>query len=264
MSNFSEIDIHDIGLWGLLGSELGHYPYHTFRGNPSTLRSPFQPLIHNWDKLQSISSEDVDDDKAQSRRDLKLLLDTISAGSGDDKLDRYLKTREVSQEQRTVTFDNLWTLFPPGELVYGTPFLNQPEIFLVQDCLESWPSSRSRYLGGDSSWKLLCWAYDWNGEKFYRSSLTLTFEPFDGQKSIVSLPFYPLHIHESREMIEETLVERGKRFRELCRPRTKKPLELGSQMFDYKGNAIFGRKGFSIPGYDSNVRYLICFSRRSR
>lgn len=251
LPSFSEIDIHDNGLWELLKLKLGYYPYHTFQGKPTTLKSPYEPLVHNWDKLRSLANEEVDDEDAQkARKDLGLLLDTILSGSGDEKLDRYLKTREAAKNQDTVTFDNLWTLFPPGQLIYGKPFQDQDEIFLVQDSYSSWPASKL-YPGPDRAWELLCWVYDWNGKNFYRPSLTLKFEPFEGQKSVVSLPFYPLDLHEKKDAIRKQLVERGMKFRGLCRAK-----ELGgSQMFQYKGNAIFGRKGFSMSSSENNVSH---------
>lgn len=241
--NYSVIDVHDNDLWELLKHQLSYYPYHLFQGGPTTLFSPFESLIHNWEELRELSEpsgEATPVGTAGSRSDLKQLLDTVQLdGSGDEKLDRYFKLRTAAKEQGTVTFQNLWTLFPPGTLVYGKPFQGRPGVFLVQDNICTWPETVA--VGGqlDNSWNLACWVYDWDGKQFSRSALRLKFEHFDGQTSIVSLPYYPWDYVEEKGQIRDELIARGKKFRYLC-----KKVE-GSRMFDYKGTAILGRKGFS-------------------
>ena len=80
----------------------------------------------------------IDGKDEQARLDLGLLLDTLSSGSGDQKLDKYLKVRESSKEQK-MTFESLWTIFPPGTLVYGKVFQGQDQIFIVQGNVRPWP-----------------------------------------------------------------------------------------------------------------------------
>ena len=48
-----EIEINDLGLWKPLKDLLRHYPYHAFQGDPVSLYSPYEPLILNWEKLES-------------------------------------------------------------------------------------------------------------------------------------------------------------------------------------------------------------------
>lgn len=242
LPNSSTIDIHDTKLWDLLKSELSYYPYHYFQGPPTTIRSPFEPLVHNWDNLQKLAAEEVsDEDGSQARNDLKLLMDTILDGSGDEDLDSYFKLREATREQGSVTYKNLWTLFPPGTFVYGKPFQGQSEVFLVQDTNGVWPT------GTRENWSIACWAYDWNSTKFCRSPYNIAFEPFEGQKSIVSLPYYPLCFHKEEKELRSELITRGKRFRALCESRE------GSQMFAYDGGAMFERKGFSMQPIETAV-----------
>ncbi|KAL9105307.1 MAG: hypothetical protein Q9227_009502 [Pyrenula ochraceoflavens] len=233
--NGSEIEITSQALWNLLKGLLGHYPYHYFRGPPTIIKSPFEPFVLNWDELEEAAKEEPRDDLDRQRRsDLHLLLETIANGSGDTKLDKYFRSRHANIEQKIVTFETLWTIFPPGSLIYGKPFQDQHEVLLVQDNTRTWPSRRD-----GQNWYLLCWTYDWNGEAFKRSCLRITFEKFDGQKAIVALPYYPFKFAEDREHVESELIERGKRFKQFCL------LEQGHRMFDYSGEAIFDKKGFS-------------------
>ena len=110
-----------------------------FRASPVTLRSPYEPFILEWKTLQQVAVETAQNDQRLGE-DLKLLLDVISGGSsGDWKLDRYFKSRDACLDQNIVLFDDLWTIFPPGTVVYGTPYQGEEQLFLVQDNWATWP-----------------------------------------------------------------------------------------------------------------------------
>ncbi|CBX91215.1 hypothetical protein LEMA_P067230.1 [Plenodomus lingam JN3] len=234
----SEIDIVNPHLWDLLKKHLGDYPYHMFRGGPLTIPSPFEAIVFAWDTLEKVVVEPTDDSfEKQAREDLGLLLGIISGGSsGDPKLDRYFKGRKVNTEERTVQYDNLWTIFPPGCLVYGKPFQNQDQLFVVRDNLRTWP-----FYEDTNIWKLDAWTFDWTGDKFERTCLTLSIEQYEGQEKIITLPFYPFEFHPeySTGRIQNELLERGKKLRKLSEA------DQGARMFDYNGDCIFGQKGFS-------------------
>jgi len=247
--NEGEIDIADRDLWELLKGLLGHYPYHIFQGPPVTLNSPYEPLILYWEKLEQATKEKPkNDNDKQARLDLKLLLDIIASASGDLKLDKYFKIRDSNKEQKSVTFETLWTLFPPGALVYGKPFQGQDQVFIVQDCIRPWPYFRRGLPREQASWILLCWTYDWDGKMFKRMSLKLEFEHFDGHKPITSLPYYPFELNEQHALIKDRLIEQGVKYRQFC------TATQGSRMFEYSGEAIFVKKGFSgVQGDDDKV-----------
>ncbi|UNI23973.1 hypothetical protein JDV02_009758 [Purpureocillium takamizusanense] len=251
-SNSSEIEIISLGLWNLLKERLGHWPYHTFRDAPVTLKSPFEPLVFHFDDLSGWAAEPPKDETdKQAREDLRILLETISGGlSGDERLDRYFKTRSNYKRQQpgTIQFEDLWTVFPPGTLVYGRPFQGEDQVFLVNDCLESWPWKESPYSGGRdlAPWKLYAWSYDWKDGSFRRTQFTLVFEKFDGHVPLTSLPFYPFELHEKHDIVRDKLIERGKEFRKICESKE------DSRLFEYSGKAILEKKGFSGMKYDDD------------
>ena len=235
LKNEGEIEITSQFLWSLLKRLLSHYPYHLFRGSPTIIRSPYEPFIMNWEKLEQAAKEvPKDETDKQCRSDLGLLLLSIRSGSGDLKLDKYFKTRAANIERSTVTFESLWTIFPPGSLIYGKPFLGEDAVLVVQDNTGTWPSQSE-----DQDWSLLCWIYDWGGKSFKRLCLEVTFQSFDGQKPITALPYYPLELVKDRDTLTAKLVERGREFRQYCL------LKQGQRMFSYSGEAIFDKKGFS-------------------
>ena len=241
--NYGELEIVDRDLWKLLKKLLRHYPYHTFQGDPVEIASPYEAFIYNWNKLETAAKESqIDGKDEQARLDLGLLLDTLSSGSGDQKLDKYLKVRESSKEQKIVTFESLWTLFPPGTLVYGKVFLGHDQVFIVQDNIRTWPRNTSE----SSPWRIYCWTYDWNGKTFQRRGLDLSIKSFESSQPITSLPFYPLEYHPEPEKLKKCLVDRGAIYKKLC------TAKQGSRMFDYEGKIILAKKGFSGVSGDND------------
>ncbi|GAP93213.1 putative phd-finger domain-containing protein [Rosellinia necatrix] len=239
--NESEINITSPDLWDLLKTHLRWYPYHIFSDAPVTLSSPYEPIIFCWDKLLEVASSDGAVNDRRARDDLKLLLDTISGGhSGDEKLDKFFRIRGnyKNQEQETVQFDDLWTIFPPGTLVYGKPFQNEDQVFVVKDNNMTWPEwndeSREHY-----HWSLEAWSYDWKDGSFGRSSYILNFEHFEGHRPLTSLKYYPFEMHQDRELVTSKLIERGKKFQQYCKAKNEE------RMFDYDGDAVPEKKGFS-------------------
>lgn len=230
---------------------MGHAPYHLFRADtPGTLYSPYEYLVYNFDELQDAAQKEptaIEEDN-QARQDLSKLLKIISEGSsGDMKLDKYFKERpsykevilEGKKTSRSIHFINLWTVFPPGTLVYGTPFQKEDQVFLVRDNSRLWPSQEN---GTDyDPWILWAWSYDWKDGRFARSDVALLFEEFDGRRPLSSLPFAPLDALEDCDVkrIKEDLIDRGKKFRRICECKD------DDRLFKYNGQAIPEKKGFS-------------------
>lgn len=248
----------------MLRRELRAYPHHYFPENPSTIGTPYETIIYHWDELQTLSCESTNDEKENdARAHLKVLLDTISAGSGDPKLDRVLKSRSSNKEQKVVTFEALWTIFPPGTLIYGKPFQGQDQYFVVQANMGCFPFIESRR--DQSYWNLVAWTYDTNGQCFRRMLLKINFDYFDGPKPITSLPFVPVDLmpQADREATEEKLLQRGHRYREICATPT------AARLYEYSGDAILSMRGFSgvqveeilVSAFSTRIELLLTWSR---
>jgi hypothetical protein len=248
----SEVDIEARGLRVLLKEKLTHYPGHLWDSDPVNIQDNFAPIVHNWDMLQEEArrTDNKSNDQEQARRDLKELLATISTSSGNAKLDQYFKTRESHINNKTITYDTLWTIFPPGCLVYATPFLGHPQVFIVASGLLGFPLAQGKH---DIPWSLVCWSYDWDGSKFGRKAYKFEFEAFAGSKAINTLPCYPLDYYtgegceDDLEALKARLVDRGRKFREFC------IAGKGKQMFTYKGIALSHGAGINTIGQATNV-----------
>ena len=277
--NYTEAKIVGTELQDLLKAKLAHDPRLHFSNDDSNnniiMLSPFEPLLHIWDQLEKLVEAECDEDEWNKLKDqleehreknkpvvekevlspLEKVEDRLRKARKDltTLLEHIRKTQEVSsyfgglnasKTSRTVTFEYLWTLFPPGELVYATPFMRQPQIFIVKDSIsyirfekENDNESKKRI------WTLDCWSYDWDGKKFKRVPVTFKFENFQGARKVNTLPCYPLRYRDDasdpeNETLSKQLIERGKRYVDFC---VKK---AGKQMFDYDGDAISHGSGF--------------------
>ncbi|KAK2058630.1 P-loop containing nucleoside triphosphate hydrolase protein [Colletotrichum caudatum] len=247
--NGSEIDIVSANLWNLLKKYLGHFPYHIFREDPVTLSSPYDHIVYQYDDLLAEAEKaEEDEENMQARKDLKLLLDTIRTSSGDEKLDKYFKMRPNYKKQtpNTIQFEDMWTVFPPGMLVYGKPFQGEDQVFVVKDNQMFWPW-RDPSMREPLPWKLDAWSYDWKDGSFSRTLFTLEFEQFDGHLPLTSLPFYPFDLCKEKEKVREKLIERGQKFRNICNARN------DSRLFNYQGLSILETKGFSGMKQDQEM-----------
>lgn len=259
--NSSEIDIINPDLWNLLKKHLGDYPYHIFRDSPVTLYSPYENIVFEFDALRAASQHSPQDETEAmrvAREDLGRLLNVISGGdSGDAKLDKYFKMRPNYKrpnqlnkaEPETIQFTDLWTVFPPGTLVYGRPFQNEHQVFVVKDNAFPWPERSTRLTFGRQydPWELDAWTYDWKDGSFRRSDFTLKFEEFEGHLPLTSLPYYPFDMKSDSDAIRKDLIQRGHKFRAVCEAKE------GQRLFEYGGLAISEHKGFSGMKYDSPV-----------
>lgn len=263
--DYSVIVIEDEGLRVLLLHALSHHPDF---GHPGTLSfaSLFEPIIHNWALLNDLADDNRNESSvinlrkeldsaysssmlaplrsagslARAQADLKALLQQVRDTPG---LESYFNgQREMQENANTVFFDYLWTIFPPGELVFSRTFLGQPQVFIVKSSTDF---IQTRRRSERRSWSLECWSYDWNGTIFNRVPVSFTFEHFKGTRSISSLHCYPLHYHRggsdddgsngglgSEQTMKQALIQRGMKYRELC------TMNRGKQIFEYDGFAF--------------------------
>ncbi|CAI6341094.1 unnamed protein product [Periconia digitata] len=290
-------------LQNLLKAKLSHDPRLHFANdgdnNDLTILSPFEPILHIWTELGKLAGSEIDSEEwtgirsrfeesaktasksrmsvtvrlsttderlRKAKKDLTTLLDHIRA---TQEVSSYLNSGlEASQTSGTIQFEFLWTLFPPGELVYATPFMKQPQLFIVKESLSYIEYERGDNRGDREQgkrlaryWYLDCWSYDWDGKKYNRVPLTLKFDNFQGARKINTLPCYPLKYRDDRDdpdnvKLKEKLVSRGKLFVNYCERKR------GKQMLDYEGEAISHGSGFQKlkdPTQQSDSEMVIAY-----
>ena len=269
--DYSVIIIDDVGLRALLLHALAHHPWLHHLPTPLSFYSLFEPIVHNWSLLNDFACNNAskpaisdlhsqlyhrgnslasnagdllaplraDGSLEKATADLGLLLDEVRRTPG---LESYFNgAREMQEKTNTVSFEYLWTIFPPGELIFSSVFMDCPQAFIVKYCADLQTRSGS----SGKKWTLDCWTYDWNGTTFDRAPVEFSFDEFKGTKSITSLPCYPLKFSRESsdaansasgvdlaEPVKQKLIKRGERYRELCLKKK------GFQLFDYEGDLV--------------------------
>lgn len=247
---------------------LAYHPWmrHIKHDSDLCFASPFEELVHSWDQIQDVISDDTErqinkdlrdkirevsvrpqrqtcdayrgltlldneSDLQTAIRDLKVVTSLVER---TPELQTFFKSgRDTARNKYQIAWDLLWTVFPPGELVFAQTYMEHPQIFIVHvadsaDKLES----RKRNV-----WRLDCWAYDWNGTNFRRVWAEFEFPKFKDEDQITNLPCYPLKYHPKADEIREDLRKRGEKF---CNFSSLK----GSRVFSYTGSALSRGEGF--------------------
>ncbi|KAH9220381.1 hypothetical protein DL95DRAFT_329576 [Leptodontidium sp. 2 PMI_412] len=122
-----------------------------------------------------------------------------------------------------ITFSNLWTLFPPNTLVYGTDPLKQDRIYRVKG---------SRYKeepDGSTNFILSIDYLDSDGELTgFLRNIACKIAAFEGSMIITNLSLYPFALHPEHEALKNDLVVRGEKLLRL----------RGRHLQEYSGHAI--------------------------
>lgn len=259
----AEVDIHFPPLQILLEKVLRKYSQ---TGPTKLLQSPFEGLLFSWDRAAKEADRidfddgDNEEDVKLARADLKELMKMVSTSSGDEALDRYFKTRDVLNDTKTITFESLWTLFPPGSLVVSSPFLDMPQVFFVQQFkTETYYSYYNE--SPETNFHVVVYSFDWDGSFFNRVPYEFKILEFQDKKSIFELPIYPINMHQAGddstqdgdkiEKLKASLRARGRLYRKYC------IAELGKQTFQYRGMACYkaGSDLFGSEYDDANGPY---------
>ncbi|KAH7364931.1 P-loop containing nucleoside triphosphate hydrolase protein [Rhexocercosporidium sp. MPI-PUGE-AT-0058] len=196
--------------------------------------SDISPFVHNWQALEKVSAES-DTSEDPCRDHLSNLLNLLKRSKILQSYFRDFKQKTEVQD-KALQFKDLPYLFYPGQLVFATPH-KVPQAFLVHD----WafrefglqPRSRNRWGGHRRQFEVFCWTYNFDGREFTRASYNFIIPQYNELKRVSTLRVYPIDYHHKAKDITDDLLNRGKRFRELC------IAARGHQMFDYKGDVSF-------------------------
>lgn len=246
---YSELDIEDPGLRGLLSAEIRKYPGVNFDSDIITIRAPFPALIHNWDRLNDRAKINPE---SQETKDLVSLLDRVRT---TPELQDYFKTRKSNLAAKVTTFDTLWTVFAPGTLVVARLFQNREQIFKVNDSPIPWYD-----YGAYRHHEMWAWSWDYDGKKLLKIEYCLKFERFRGTKAITDLPYYPLEYYGDEEKIKEIKDKSRERALKFIRA-TIRCKQGAEQMFKYHGPAYVSQRNLLSTNKDDGPTFVSFGSR---
>ncbi|KAF3929140.1 hypothetical protein AA313_de0200101 [Arthrobotrys entomopaga] len=209
------LDIKSLMVKKVLKEIIGDsYPGISFNTTNIVLEYPLRCLWHYRDEIREAAK---DDKKSEKGRHLKLLLDFLDAEFS--QLDADYRNY---MEQGLTSFDIMWTLFKPGELVY-TSFDGHARVFETKGYKEQ---------------QLNCNVFgviegnyvDYNGDEFGYASKYVLNPEFDGTRKITELDAFPLRYHPREKEVKMDLISRGRKFESLA----------GIHCMDYSGPTISG------------------------
>jgi hypothetical protein len=158
-------------------------PAHIAITTSTTCRVTVYNLFHYRMELRRHYEETAEMKLEEDAAHTRLLLDYVNAEYKDIDADfQFLLDRHI------VTYDLLWALFKPGDIVCTATYYNEDEL----RCF------RVEYTdGGDNSCFNVGGTYlDHDGKRFGMARMKVPIQAFKGQKKVLDLAVYPLQYHE--------------------------------------------------------------------
>lgn len=219
-----------------------------------SVKSPFVDFIWFWDSLDVAchASENDTHEEARAREDLKQVMGLIRKST----VEPYFKVRDTFLAKSTspaMPYEYLWTIFPPGTVVYAKSFLDDWQMFEVRSC--SAPSfeysiydSKSPAKYTEKNFRITCAAFDWDGSKFnvFEYDFQVKRDPKKSELTINALEVFPTEYYRDDtgdrddQKLRDELLVRGKKFWRLCN------IESDDAQCSYQGAVLTSSTSRSI------------------
>ncbi|KAG7293611.1 hypothetical protein NEMBOFW57_003665 [Staphylotrichum longicolle] len=212
----SSLHIHPEPLRQLLADVIGKYPGVPIDADEVEIVEPYHALFYYREKLETEGLKRFAEDP-ESLEQLKLLLNWIKTHF---ELDIAAHKRCTTQEHKAIAYDRLWTLFPPGTIVYSN-ILSQNRAFrVVSNYYDTTETSPSLNIATDF--------VDFNGEKLGTRRLELSVPKYQGTQTLSEIGILPIDLLDDASDVREELLARGRRFESY----------VGQHFLKYDGIAI--------------------------
>ena len=162
--------------------------------------APFEPLFHRWDELTQAARDET---STETRKHLKILCETL-----EPEFEKSRKTLRECRMHGVITFESLWVIFKPGDLIYSNVDGQECVTRLKEVSYDIAPLGRSFF-------ELQCENIDWDGYYFGHGVVDIPINVFKGTASTTYLSAMPLDLHPDRLAIKERLTARGEKFEKL-------------------------------------------------
>ncbi|KAF3812163.1 hypothetical protein GCG54_00009848 [Colletotrichum gloeosporioides] len=162
--------------------------------------APFHQFFWRWEAFEKAIADEEDEQVKKILIILRSIVKRELAGA-------FAVSKELISHGM-VTYDYLWTLFPPGELVYSDWRVDRDRLFVVQG------HGTNRM---DPN-KLELWLnyVNYNSDDFGVAVQSESIPRFRGTRPINELGLYPAKYHDDFDGVQKRLIERGRRFASLA------------------------------------------------
>lgn len=172
--------------------------------NKVVLKAPFHPFFYRWDRFKDLMSQnDIDFPAAPPYP--SLLYDLLRP-----EIEPLVDDVNDMVSNKVITYDMLWAIFQPMQELHAELQGHK------RMCIHESHDYTKDAFGNDKGFEVVAKYVDWDGEKFGLSSKTFTIKPFSGTKPIDELEVCPFELIKWPEDTRNKLLDRGRKFRELC------------------------------------------------
>ncbi|KAL9596630.1 MAG: hypothetical protein Q9219_005667 [cf. Caloplaca sp. 3 TL-2023] len=182
--------------------------------------SPFRPFVHRWQRLTDALNNERD---PETKSHIQLFYDALKK-----ELEVTLEARDDFIAHKTITFNSLWMLFEPGDILFTT--INKRPIAAKLKWGNIWQGRQ------EDCFRLECEMIYGNGTMFGWGQPRFDIPDFDGMSKITDLCIYPLKYHQKVGKITKQLINNGKAYEQL----------MGFHHKQYQGVALDGRHPFYV------------------
>ncbi|KAI1152627.1 P-loop containing nucleoside triphosphate hydrolase protein [Nemania diffusa] len=170
-----------------LAAVVNYYPGTSFTGEEVKIEAPYSVLIHHRAALEQYKAAQPDTHDEEYASTTAKHID-ILLGFLDDTFGQQIGEEDErhSRQTPTATYDWLWLLLRPGEVIY-TRFDNAWTPFAISRVFKKVSTNAD----GMCIYSIDCWNYMYFEGKLRRKMHTFDIHPFSGEEAIHNLPVIP-------------------------------------------------------------------------
>lgn len=201
-----KLEIHSIVVQShvlkeILGDVLRGYPGINTKLERVEFKAPFECFVHRWDAFELARKElGESKDDSQAKEHFNLFWDLI-----EEELCETIREKLDHVANGVVTFDNIWTIFEPGCLIFGR---DEDHDRIYKFSVGNYTVDQNR----NPVYSLACQYIDYDGDHFGYGSELLAIRSFIGTAKITSFKAFPLDFHPKIDAMKEMLLARGRLF----------------------------------------------------
>lgn len=186
----------------LLRDVIGDYPGDPIDDADVRIESPYHSLFHHRKQIESDGTQRFRDDE-ESKAQLDILLDWIKK-----RFEQEITASErcLSGDLKAISYDKLWTLFPPGTIAYMKPH-GEDRAFRVR---QTWYDDDDD--NSEPGMNLSLEYVDYDGETLGTRRMNGFIRKYQGNQQLSELSIMPLNLIDDAPDVRRKLLERGRKF----------------------------------------------------
>ncbi|KAI1801168.1 P-loop containing nucleoside triphosphate hydrolase protein [Daldinia bambusicola] len=178
--------IHSVHLINALRAVIGYYPDTSLLGNTVTINAPYHILAHHQTALARYRTNQPNTHDEEytltTAKHIDVLLNFL-----EETLGSQIREEEKRHNSKipTATFDNLWLILKPGDIVYAK-YDDQWTPFMISNVVDGSSTNDNR-----TPHIVNCWNISYTSGRFSRTMHSFDIDPFNGEEIIKNLTVIP-------------------------------------------------------------------------